>query len=369
MRRGNYEFPSQFMRTLLRGLSALDVPRLFVNSPKDAEEFIRTYGYDIKDPEDQELVWSIYEQALHILQNYLLHTGEKIPEVVGSRAKLQDITRLLVYASTTEHEKNPIQLWSCAILRVMHCVAHVESDLFSSYTAQIQDQILKPFQVHVIEEKGGQVLLGSQERSDQIALEKFEVKAFKEKHSMVIKALSKAESVAIDQFDKIGVRFVTRTVFDAFRVVRYLHNENVFSFPNIVPNQARNTLFPDNLFLELMSEYRKANKVFDPDSADQELQGLLAMEQGRAEYKEKENPFTDPNYRALKFICRQMIRINPHVRFFYPYEIQVMDYKTYLGNLTGPAAHAEYKKRQRKAARDRILGEIVPVLPRPEKEE
>jgi uncharacterized protein (TIGR04562 family) len=43
-------------------------------------------------------------------------------------------------------------------------------------------------------------------------------------------------------------------------------------------------------------------------------------------------------------------------RFFYPYEIQVMDYETYIGNLTGPMAHDEYKNRQRKKARDRVLG-------------
>ena len=42
--------------------------------------------------------------------------------------------------------------------------------------------------------------------------------------------------------------------------------------------------------------------------------------------------------------------------FFYPFEIQILDYNSYVNNLSGPTAHSEYKNRQKIKARERILG-------------
>ncbi|MEQ1875844.1 MAG: TIGR04552 family protein, partial [Bdellovibrionia bacterium] len=63
-------------------------------------------------------------------------------------------------------------------------------------------------------------------------------------------------------------------------------------------------------------------------------------------------------YRAIKFIARRLIEIEKPEKFhfFFPYEVQIVDYDTYLKNLSGPEAHEQYKKRQREAARRRVLG-------------
>ncbi|MCC6277066.1 MAG: TIGR04552 family protein [Oligoflexia bacterium] len=355
------EFPKQLMKTVIGGFSIIDVPRLDFNSLEEAGEFLKVYGYDLSVAEDSEAVWKIFDQAIEMLQKYILNEGESIPEVLATREKVEDMRRLLLYASTRDHTKNPVQLWSCAILRVMHCIAHVENDLFFNYTTEIQDQILKPVQAHVESLPHGEIFLGSKDGVDQISLNKFEVKAFKEKHSMVIKTLSKPETVAIDIFDKMGVRFVTHSIFDAFRVIRYLRLTNVICFANVVPNQSKNTLFPTNLFLEIIDELVAKKKPFEVEEIDKRLQQRFQTESHRAEYKEKHNPFSDANYRVIKFICRQLIKVptsSGQIRFFYPYEVQIMDYDTYTKNLAGTAAHGEYKLRQRKAARDRVLGEI-----------
>ena len=44
-------------------------------------------------------------------------------------------------------------------------------------------------------------------------------------------------------------------------------------------------------------------------------------------------------------------------RFFYPYEIQIMDNATFLKNQSGPMAHDAYKSRQRIKARERVFGD------------
>lgn len=355
------EFPSQMMKTIIGGYSTIDVPHLDFHSLEEVGEFLKTYGYDLSVADEEEAVWKIFEQSLLILQKYILDPHEKIPEVLCTRQQVQDIRRLFLYASTRDHKKNPMQLWSCAILRVMHCVAHVENDLFFNYTNEIQNQIFAPVQSHVTTDDEGKLVLGANDKFDQVPLMKFELKAFKERHSMVIKTLSKPESVAMEIFDKMGVRFITSHIFDAFRVVRYLRRQNIISFANVISHQSKNTLYPTNIFLEVISKLEKENKNLDVDEVDKFLIEELTKNTQRAEFKEKFNPFSDSDYRAIKFISRHLIKIktpNGIIRFFYPYEVQIMDYQTYIKNLSGTSAHAEYKLRQRKAAHDRVLGEI-----------
>lgn len=357
----NLEFPKQLMKTVIGGFSTIDVPRLDFHSLEEVGEFISTYGYDLGKTEDLEAVWKIFDQSIEIMGKFILEGDEKIPDVLATRDKVEDIRRLFLYSSTHDHANNKMQLWSCAILRVMHCVAHVENDLFFNYTKEIQDQVFEPFQSRIVSLPHGEVFLGSKDDSEQIPLQKFETKAFKEKHSMVIKTLSKPETVAIDIFDKMGVRFVTKGIFDAFRVIRYLRRHNIICFANVVPNQSKNRLYPTNIFLNTVESLLESKKKFQAEEVEEALKTALEQDGDKAQYKEKFNPFSDTNYKVIKFICRQLIRINNSegkFRFFYPYEIQIMDYETYVANLSGSAAHGEYKRRQRKAAHDRVLGEI-----------
>jgi uncharacterized protein (TIGR04562 family) len=83
----------------------------------------------------------------------------------------------------------------------------------------------------------------------------------------------------------------------------------------------------------------------------------------RAEMREKANQFSGPDHRFIKFINRKLITVpvgeGANVRmfkFFYPFEIQIMDEATWLANKEGPTAHEQYKERQRRRARERIFG-------------
>ena len=82
----------------------------------------------------------------------------------------------------------------------------------------------------------------------------------------------------------------------------------------------------------------------------------------RAKFLEKHNSFTSRDYRFIKFITRQLVRVThpdtgKSFSFFYPYEVQILDYEHYVRSLSGPASHEEYKSRQRARARQRVFAE------------
>lgn len=356
------KFEPQILDSCISGTSSVDVPRLDVQDLTQAQEFVKTYGYDLLKPDDLHEVWELHRKAISFIKDRLLDPGELIPEILIDSAKLIDPAYLLVYASTRDHKDNTIQGWSCAILRVMHVMAHLEDDFFKIFQEQVQREIFGPFQAHLRTDPVSGVSLGLKEDREQIRLMRFDMKPSKSLSSATVKLLTKKEVTALNIYDKVGVRFVTKSVFDCFRVVRFLVAEHLISFPNIMPDQSRNTLYPVNIFLEAMAEMTKQN----PTASNEEIQSFMAkkLEEGvdRAEYKERKNDFSGQNYRNMKFIARKLIIVESggnKFRFFYPYEIQIMDYDTYLKNISGPEAHEKYKTRQREAARRRVLGALL----------
>jgi uncharacterized protein (TIGR04562 family) len=361
-----FAFHRQMLDCVVGGVSALDIQRLSIHSREQGKEFARAYGYDIDDPEHLEQLRATHRRAVGLIQEQLLEAGESIPASLIDPAQLKDPTNLLIAASSREPETREEQRWACAILRVMHVYVHLRNDLFSAFRDEIQGQILKPLQDVILhDDMAGQTILGPSMFHGDIRLNKFEVKPFKTTSSSVIKLLARPERVALTLLDKLGVRFVTRNVFDAFQVIRFLVDNHIVSYPHIIPDQSNNTLYPVNLFIEILGEVKQrveGGEVVANDEVETLLKQRLEKERERAEFLAKKNQFSGPEYRFIKFINRKLITVpigaggaQRAFRFFYPYEIQVMDYETYVGNLSGPMAHDEYKNRQRKKARDRVL--------------
>lgn len=374
----NFHFQKPTLDCVVGGVSALDVARLNVSNAEQARSFIEAYGYDLSSDADREEIWATHRRAVALIKDQLLEEGESIPDSLYDPAKLTDPSQLLVVASSRRPEDRESQRWACAILRVMHVFVHLRNDLFSAFSDEIQNQILKPLQDAIVSDPvAGSISLGSPSArhvsaaiaasegvDDGIRLHKFDIKPFKTTASSVIKLLARPERVALTLLDKLGVRFVTRSVFDSFRVIRFLVERNIVSYPHIIPDQSNNTLYPLNIFLEAMEELKT-----NPSPASlEEVEALLASKMkdaaGRAEFLQKENQFSATDYKFIKFINRKLISVPVgqgerarQFRFFYPYEIQVMDYETHVRNLSGPMAHDAYKDRQRRRARDRVLKE------------
>ena len=182
------------------------------------------------------------------------------------------------------------------------------------------------------------MLLGRAGDPNPIRLHKFEVKPFKTTASSVIKLLARPEKVALTLLDKLGLRFVTRGVYDSFRVIKFLVENHLVSYPHIIPDQSNNTLYPVNIFLETMRDLDQGKlKCGTAAEIEAVLLERMTAHQSRAEYLQKANEFSGPEYRFIKFINRKLITVSlgagdrvRDFRFFYPYEIQIMDYNTYV---------------------------------------
>lgn len=363
----SFQFNKQLLDCVVGGVSTLDIPRLNLTTEEEARQFITAYGYNYDDPQHREQLWATHRRAVALIKENLLEEGESIPEQLYDPTQLTELTSLLLYASSQKKSQRELQRWACAILRVMHVYVHLRNDLFSAFRDEIQMQILKPIQDAIFaDDLAGFTVLGLSQPDGGVKLHKFEIKPFKTTASSVIKLLARPERVALTLLDKLGVRFVTRSVFDSFRVIRFLVDNHLLSYPHIIPDQSNNTLYPVNLFLEVMEELKgreKKGAEIDSEMIQELLRQRLETAKARAEYLDKGNEFSGPDYRFIKFISRKLITVSVGAdenqrafRFFYPYEIQIMDYDTYVKNLSGPMAHDEYKNRQRRKARDRVLG-------------
>ncbi len=365
----DFSFQEAALNCVVGGVSILDIPRLNVSDKDQARQFVLAYGYDLNAFSDREQLWASYQRAIGMINDHLLEANEVIPEEVGSQEKLGDLSQLLIFASQKGPEHQELRKWACAILRVMHVYVHLKNDLFSAFNDEIQSQILNPIQ-ESIEAFEHRIILGRNHRLGDVELHKFNIKPFKTTSSSVIKLLARPERVALTLLDKLGVRFVTGSVFDSFRVIRFLVEHHIISFAHIIPDQSNNTLYPLNVFLQIMKEVAAENKNipkadWPANEAELEarLQKSLMGSEYQAEYLEKENQFSGIDYKFIKFINRKLITVNVGTgqnarpfRFFYPYEIQIMDQATFLKNQSGPMAHDAYKDRQRIKARERVFG-------------
>jgi uncharacterized protein (TIGR04552 family) len=368
------QFNESLLNSVIGGHSAIDLPRLNFKTMDEANAFIQGYGFNPDDPEEMEKLWYYHRRSLVLVQEKLGFAADEIPEKVRDPKVLQDVRKLLLYASASvqaQGEERELQRWSCALLRVMHVFVHSENDLFSSFAEEIQKQILAPFQACILHDgTTGKTFLRRPDETtvsslgqDPIALAGFEVKPFKTSSSTVIKLLAKPDALALNVLDKLGVRFIATSLFDVFRVVRFLIHENLVSFPQIIPDQSSNNLYPVEIFLQGCEEILPRVKNMSNEEVNHFLQEYLEKHRNEGAFLRKENVFSGGDYQFIKFISRKFIRVEgPSGRgnfsFFYPFEVQIMDQSAHQKILSGPSAHQAYKKRQRLAARHRLFPDV-----------
>lgn len=361
----NLEFDPEVFWSLIGGRAVIETPRLNLKSKEEARAYLKTYGYDMEVDSDRDKLAAIHSRAVIYIRTQLLQDGEAIPEEVADPKLLGEMTNLLLYASLRDTTPDSLHRWSCALLRVMHVISQLHNDLFNYFSLEIQEEIFRSYRQFVQKDSVSGITLTGGGSSESISLQKFDIKPFKDSDSAITKLLAKPDEVAFGLLDKIGVRFVTANLFDVFRVMRFLVENHVVSPANVIPNQSNNTLYPINLFLETMEDLPK---IADMDPLDIEKLLMSKLESGRdkARFLEKHNTFTSRDYRFIKFITRQLVRVThpdtgKSFSFFYPYEVQILDYERYLRSLSGPASHDEYKTRQRARARERVVQLSTPL--------
>ncbi|OFZ81805.1 MAG: hypothetical protein A2583_11060 [Bdellovibrionales bacterium RIFOXYD1_FULL_53_11] len=401
--RRKYHFRWDILDVIVGGKSAVDFTTGFhITKHEDADRFVRSYGYDLDNPIERAEVFGYFHESLNFIRKHFLFPENQDGfnlEIPKRILELVDIRELFLMASlklfNPPNEAQGIQLrnWACAILKVMHTIAHIDQDIRTTYFADIQTQIFDRYYKVIHRDSDGQLYLGEREDDQfRVDLVKFETKPKKSRNSTLIKLLHKPENVAEDIFDRVGVRFVTKSRLDAMLVIKYLKDSMIVLPPNIKPSRSRNTLIDVDDFRAQLSELLSRAERGDIDESTLMTRLDAAA---HAPLVSQDNPHTSEHYRALQFTCRQLIKLrNPlysdlkelktmvrsrnldddiqkkieridlkylqkEVRFFYPYEIQVMDQKSYEENERGRSAHSEYKRAQLQTAMRRVLGVLA----------
>lgn len=358
-----YSFDGTSLAVVAGGASSLDQKTLNIHNLDEAESFLRCYGYHISNAVDLETLWYFHRRALVLMREKLQIDMQAMPAELASKESLGDIRKLLIYASQPQ-QKN-LQRWACALLRCMHVFVHAETDLFSSFAEEIQKQILTPFENAVRhEDRKLQLVSFQKEAHPNVELHDFQTKPFKTSSSTVIKLLARQDALALRIFDKIGVRFVTKSVFDSFQVIRFMVEENLISFPQIVPDQSSNNMYPVEEFLAVcdkLSRKHSAEHRWASDKIDRLLASKIRNQHAFLGLFRKENPYSSADFKYIKFISRQMIRIDSGsgkpFSFFYPFEVQIMNAEAYHKIQSGESEHSAYKNRQVQAAVKRLFPE------------
>ncbi len=398
-----YDFRNEVLDVIIGGKSTLDSSSSFqVKSIEEADHFIRNYGYDLDNPIENAELLGNYHEALNFIRKYFLQPenpdGLKL-EVPRKIFELHDLRQLFLMASyiqpiqSTEIQNHLLGDWACALLKVMHTIAHIDKDLRASYFKDIQKQIFDRFYKLIHRDSEGHLFLGENASDSQrVNLVAFETKPKKSRESIILKLLHKSENVAEDIFDRVGIRFITESRFDALCLIKYLKDKMIIMTPNLKPSRSRNTLIHLEEFRSQLNPLLA--KIENGKITEAELISQLELA-AHPPSRNSDNPHTSEFYRAIQFTCRQLIKLqNPiyeeikalkiavkskpvsedlskmierielshiqrEIRFFYPFEVQIMDKQSAEENEKGRSAHSQYKRAQVITALHRVMGNLV----------
>ncbi|RYZ85622.1 MAG: TIGR04552 family protein, partial [Proteobacteria bacterium] len=283
--------------------------------------------------------------------------------------------------------------WACAVLRVMHTLAHIDGVAKFADVEAARTQIMNRFLKYIFRNTDGQLCFGSRETSVQ--LDRIEWKLRKSRESILLKLLHKKANVAETIYDLLGMRIITKNLSDVMVVVKFLREFHMVSFPNCNPSRARNSLIDVEGFkhnVDMLREMLEEGRI-QPHEFTNILLGLTKP----ISLGNHANPHSAKDYRAVQLTCRQLIRYpNPNLQWqekmsryvgdargselmqkvcqeilllsntdekmiegFFPFELQVMDEESAASNAVGDASHDRYKQSQVKAARRRVLHRVL----------
>jgi uncharacterized protein (TIGR04562 family) len=397
-----YDFRWDVLDIIIGGKSSIDSHQGFqINTPDEAERFLLSYGLDLRNPIESAETLGHFHEALSFIRRYFLFPENQdglkleVPRKILELTNVRDLFLMASFSFPSQSKDSTgtiLRNWACSILKVMHTIAHVDQDIRTVYFADIQKQILDRFYRVIHRDEKGGLFLGEADDPTRVELKAFETKPKKSRDSTLLKLLHKPENVAEDIFDRVGIRFITTTPLGALRVVKYLKDQMIVMPPNIKPSRSRNTLIDLEAFRMKLGQLTlrlERNEITDQQYHDEVNQAATSLHHDHA------NPHSSSFYRSIQFTARQLIKLrNPlfddmkelksilktqglpeaaakiiervdtkylqkEIRFFYPYEVQVVDVLSHEENEKGRSAHSEYKKAQLQTAMKRVMGPLV----------
>lgn len=342
-----YHFPWQVLDAVIAGRSAIDLRGLRISTVQEAKDFISAYGFDCDDPYDLAEMDEIHRQSTSFIRDVLLPYGglTAIPEGLPT-----SYLELLLVVSTSDH---PLRDWACTFLRVSHAVVHARYSQHHEVLTEARRQVFDRFSAHLKVSQSGMLVSDGEMH---VPLLRCDFKPEKPWESLVIKLLHKADSVAQEVYDHLGVRFVTPDKAYALLLLKYFRQHNVFAFANVKPSRSVNTLVDlkdfRSRFEELEEAYHHGELSFKEFSRGVHRLGVAPnMAHDR-------NAHSADQYQTIQFTARALVRLNiggAISRTFVPFEVQIMDEAAFQDAQNGQASHQAYRQRQLEAVCRRVF--------------
>ncbi|MCK7592708.1 TIGR04552 family protein [Pseudomarimonas salicorniae] len=366
----------QYLRAIARGESAIDLRGMALRHHEDAQRFAREYGLDPENPAHAAWMRRVHREAVVFLRECLLsdEEGRQMPPEVCEPA---DVLDLLVYASRFSRSRSTRRHWSCAVLKVMHALFYIDSNLKLRHFETIRRQVFAALDTVILRSAEGQVLSDGEIVLPLVAVDR---KSAKGRQSILLKLLQKSAYVAEDIHDHLGVRLVLDTRIECLLALRVLQRAQLLSAINIESHRVRNTLIDLDAAHDLFAVWRDRLAAAEgyPREALREMDAALA-----AATPGSHNPHSGAGFRSLQVTVRKLIHLPPDGEepaarmeaqpsasvgragpsFYFNYEIQLLDRSSYEATRAGPASHGAYKQRQVETARRRVLGELAEPPP------
>lgn len=336
--------PTDF-ETVIDDKSIVDARRVYVEDMKEAKAFIKAYGFDPDNLQDSITMSNIKNQAIAYVENVLL-PYQRITQIPSKYIKMS-IEEHLLDASRVEPDVWPN--WSCLLLKIIHCAAHVlythDFEAHAAALATIRNRFL-PY----ISETENQKWIG--DAKCKIPLAAFDIKDKKNFSRTMTKLLHKPGNLAFEIFDRLGVRFVVYDIFSVLLLIKFLRSRNIIMYANNLPERNRNSLVDFREFQRLYTD-KESESISEP----------AAMEQTSNTVRPEKNPSSNQEFKVIQITERLMVKLENGRRTFFPYEIQILDKKSWDKSHVGDASHVAYERRQIKSVRRRVFGTMSPRSP------
>lgn len=371
------------IEAILKGVSAIDLGGLAIRNREVACAFTKEYGFDVSNTSELERIKKTHREAVNYIDEVFL--GKDQRELIPDEVRYpENVLDLLIFASTNLTKFDVRRLCSCAVLKVMHGIFHIDHDFKLKYFDDIRRQIFESLDSLFISEEDRHFLTL---KSLKIPLYLYEKKRNKGRKSVLLKLLQKPKYVAADIYDHLGARMVFETKAECLFAIQILRKSHLISVTNVKPFRSRNNLIDLELAKQVFNRFRPVLERAERyplsifKKMDEEFEELFVKK------TRSTNPHSSSEYRGIQVTARKMVcvpnlaylemqnlisslseqmEVPDHFQeaaeaekeysFYFDYEIQLMDKNSYLKSMHGEASHNAYKRRQKETARRRVLG-------------
>lgn len=322
---------------LLSGTSVIDWRGLNFTDLESAREFLRAQEYRPELSSDRERLDSVRDQAVEYLRE---HFEYPIPVPL----RQMSTEELICHASGVGPKHR--QLCACVILKVMHIINHLQGRELLFMLPLSDAQVFQLVEARIYRVIGEALSSG-------LPIVMFRG-GRKTRDSLYTKLLSKSETIAVQIYDKLRFRIVTRTEADVLPVLAWMARK-LTPCSYVIPGESKNTLLNP---LELCEASPKLRALL----ADPRRNGS-----GNPVTNLVDNRFSATGYKVAHFVMDLPVRLpdammhhaRPKERELGPVvyvltEFQVVHQAAEALNAAGDASHEQYKARQLKAVRERL---------------